>query len=316
MTKTTGKFKSANGVNNIAYYIYAPDAAQPTPSAIVQISHGMTEYVERYEHFAAFLCDNGVVMCGNEHLGHKGSVTNDSELGFFADKAGYKCVVEDVHNMTRIIKERYPHLPCVLLGHSMGSFVARLYLQSYGDELCGAVLCGTNGGSPLVGAGIVLSSVIIGIRGKHYRSKLLKDISFGNYNDRFPKEEGGNAWLSRDAEIRRNYEADKYCTFRFTTSAYRDLFTMIKLISAPQWAASVPKTLPIFIISGDMDPVGDFSVGVKRVYEALKAAGANVTLKLYEGARHELINEVDCETVHRDLLNFVRQQASEFAPIR
>ena len=299
---TKNQFLSSNGKAQIAYHIYEPNAAV---KAIVQLSHGMCEYVRRYEHVAEFFCKNGIVFCGNDHLGHGDTAVTDENLGFTSEGGGADFMVEDVRKLTEIIKERYPDKPIILFGHSMGSFIARLYLTKYTD-ISAAIIEGTGGPESPTAMGKTVASAVMKFKGERYRSKMLYSIAFGNYNRRIGKHCAVSAWLSRDDDLVSRYMSDRYCKYVFTARGFYDLFDLLGRVSEKSWAELVPKTLPILLASGDADPVGNYGRGVKAVYDRLVAAGVeNVTLKLYPDARHELHNETNKDEFLRDVLDFI-----------
>ncbi len=307
-TKKEAEFKSSNGINDIKYYTYTP---KQEIKAIVQLSHGMCEYVERYEHFAAFLCENGVLVCGNDHLGHGRSVSDKSGLGYFSKKDGYKHLSEDVHKLTKIIKKEYPKTPYFLFGHSMGSFIAREYLMKYSKGLAGAIICGTSGGVPFPDANIFIVKLLGKIKGEKYRSKLLAKIAFLSYNSRFKDGNTGFEWLTNNKEIVNKYINDSLCNFIFTTSAFADLGKLLKLVSSNEWYNSLDKNLNMFLISGEQDPVGQYGKGVMKVYNKLVANGMkNVKVKLYKNGRHEILNDIENKVVFEDVLNFILSYSS------
>lgn len=311
--KSKEHFRSADGRTDAACYFYEP--AFP-PVGVVQISHGMCEYLERYEDFAAFLCQKGFVVCGSDHLGHGATASGPEELGYFGEKPGGAVLLpEDLHAVTRLAKERFPGLPFFLLGHSMGSFAARRYLALYGDELDGAVICGTAGPNPAAGAGRRIAALLTAAgRGKR-RSHFLNNLAFSSYNRRFDAPKSRYAWLSRDEAIVRKYEQDPLCTFIFTTAGFRDLFALLESVSSPKWAASVPKDLPVLLISGEDDPVGDYGKGVRRVACMLEKAGLrDLCCRLYPGCRHEILNETNRSEVYRDVWQWLRRAAENTAP--
>lgn len=302
-TKESGTFKSADGRHDIAYYVYTPAGA---PKAVLQISHGMCEYIERYEDFIGYLCGRGFLVCGNDHLGHGRLAQASGDLGYFAPEEGWKLLAEDVHTLTRLMKERFPALPYSLLGHSMGSFVARCYLVRYGEELDAAVIMGTSGGNPFASLGILLAGLEIRLHGERCRSPLLNQLSMGGNNRRFKEEHDKDSWLSKDLEIRASYAANPLCSFVFTASGFRDLFSLLRFVSAPGWAAQAPKDLPVLLVSGEDDPIGADGKGVKKVYDRLKAAGVtDVTLRLFPGDRHEILNETDRKQVYQEIGDYL-----------
>ena len=293
-------YPSSDGVHTIHAEIYFPK--EKTPVGVVQIAHGMVDYVERYKPLADFLTGEGYIVAGNDHLGHGKSVSSPDEFGYFAKKGGTDLVISDLYQMNKYLRREYPALPLVLLGHSMGSFIARLYAVKYPHTLSGLIIHGTAGPNPVLPLGKALAALISLFRGERYRSRLLKKLSTGVYNKRFPKEEGVNAWLTRKTEAVIDKDKDARGGFSFTASGYRDLFRFLGGSNSKEWFKNYPKNLPTLVVSGDMDPVGSYGKGPTYVYKKLLISGATkVGLKLYEGARHELYNETNSDEVFRDL---------------
>lgn len=297
------EFLSSDGKNTIHAELYIPDTA---PRGVLQISHGMIDYVGRYDTLVEFLTSEGYVVAGNDHLGHGGSVKSDEDFGFFAEKDGYAYVIEDLHKMNEILHNEYPALPVFMLGHSMGSFLARLYAVKYPDTIRGLIIHGTGGKNPMLAPGKLIVKLIRAFRGPRHRSKLVEGLAFGSYNARFDKSEGEWAWLTRDLPRVASRNSDKRTAFKFTLAGYLDLFEVLGGSNSKKWYASYPKEMPTLVMSGDMDPVGNYGKGVKEVYDGLVAAGVkNVTLKLYEGARHELFNETNRHETFLDILEWL-----------
>lgn len=277
------------------------------PKALLQISHGMCEYFLRYEGFAEFLSTNGILVFGHDHLGHGHSAKSLADLGFFASQGGARFLSEDVHTLALQFKKKYPTLPLFLLGHSMGSFIARDVLEKYPDTYSAAIIMGTAGPDLPTGAGKLLASLIIAFCGERHRSGLLRSIAFAGYNKTFEKGCDKNAWLTRDTEVVSRYHQDTFCNFTFTASAYRDLFTLLGSVSRKEWANAVPRELPLLLISGEDDPVGGRGKGVRKIADRLRAAGlTDLTLKLYPEMRHEILNELSSQTVWSDLLLWIQ----------
>lgn len=297
-------FPSVSSLADIHCASYLPESGNI--KAIVQIAHGMAEHLERYEAFAQVLCENGIAIYINDHLGHGQSITSKDELGYFGEKDGWQYFVEDCHELSLIAKKENPGVPLIFFGHSMGSFVARAFSLKYADEIAGAVYCGTAGPNPAAAAGIMLTNLIIKLKGTHYRSKLIDKIGFGTYNSKF---EGRTAfdWLSRDNEQVDKYISDELCGFLFTACGYRDLFSLLAFVSDKQWFETLNKKLPVLIIAGAMDPVGDYSKGINIVKDNLVKAGKeNVKTILYPDARHEILNEKACfDTVCSDVISWI-----------
>jgi alpha-beta hydrolase superfamily lysophospholipase len=298
-------FPSADGVSTVAAYIWRPTHVQPR--AIIQLSHGMCEYVQRYDAWARRFAEQGFVFCGNDHIGHGQSASDRQNLGFTAERGGAEYIVEDLHTMTALIKAEYEGLPVVLYGHSMGSFAARAYLTKYGAELAGALISGTAGFEQPTGLGLRVTHAIAAMRGARYRSPFLTSIAFGSYNKRFKQERDAVSWLTRDVAVRDRYREDPYCTFVFTAAGYDTLFSLLQSVSRKDWAQSVPKELPVLVFAGDMDPVGNYGKGVRKVYERLIAAGCNAKLRLYEDGRHEMHNELNRDEVFADLIAYLEE---------
>lgn len=306
MIKNEFTFPSVSGLADIHAASYKPENSEI--KALIQIAHGMAEHLERYERFAAALCEQGYAVYINDHIGHGSSVKDKNELGYFGEEDGWKNFVEDCHQLTEIIKAENPGTPIIFFGHSMGSFVARAYSAKYSDDIVGAVYCGTAGPNPAAGAGIMLTKIIAKLKGTHHRSKLIDKVGFGAYNSKF---EGRTAfdWLSRDNEEVDKYIADELCGYLFTAYGYRDLFSLLSYVSSDNWFKTLPKDLPVLIISGDMDPVGEYGKGIEKVYKSICDSGkSNVRKILYPGARHEILNEKACfDTVCSDVVSWIEE---------
>lgn len=276
------------------------------PSALLIIAHGMAEHSGRYDHFARFMAENAFAVYMNDHAGHGRSA---QIKGHFADKDGWECVVRDLNALADQAVKDFPGLPLFLLGHSMGSFLSRSFLTRCGDRLSGCVLCGTMGKNPGVAPGKALAILQAKVMGPRSRGKKLDALATASYNSRIENPVNASAWLSRDDTVCRAFEADPLCNFPFTAAGYRDLFTGLSEISSLQWAQKVPKNLPIFLIAGDQDPVGNYGAGPREVSGWLRAAGVqDVQLKLYPGMRHEILNEYGKEEAYQDVLNWLNER--------
>lgn len=293
-------YPSVTGVADIFARSWAPEGKEI--KGVLQISHGMAEHGERYEELAGFLCEAGYAVIINDHVGHGRSINSDDDLGYFngdKNKAGVG-FVEDIHKLTKIAIDEFKK-PVILMGHSMGSFVARHYITKYSSDIAGAIICGTSGPNPAAGAGILIASLVEKVKGPKYKSEFINLVAFGTYNKRC---EGRTAfdWLSVNKENIDKYIADPYCGFLFTLSGYKNLFEVLKFVSEPSWFSAVPKDLPMYLIAGTEDPVGMYGKGVKTVFDKLNETGhKNVKIKLYEGDRHEIHNEDDRFDVYADI---------------
>ena len=292
------RFTSSDGKSRVHGWVYAPNSE---PVAMLQISHGMCEYIGRYHWFMEALCKQGFVVFGNDHIGH-GESSEPEQYGYFGEKNGYRHLISDLHRMSTIVKEKYPQLPLFLFGHSMGSFVARLYAGRYADELSGAIFCGTSGPNSLAKGGIVAATLGIKLKGAMWRSPQLTALAFGSYNSKYSPQRTTHDWLTRDESIVDTYLKDPKCTFLFTAAGLRDLFTLVSECNSKQWFRNLDKDLPILLISGDMDPVGDYGKGIEKVLDSLLENDVkDATMTLYPQARHELLNELNKEEVFTDI---------------
>lgn len=299
------KIASTDGVNSINVYIWEP---AEKPVAIIQISHGMVEHQGRYDEFATFMNGRGFLVIGNDHLGHGKTAKNDDDLGYFGPGKS-KTVVDDLYEVTKYAKKTYgSDIPYILLGHSMGSFMARRYLMTYGKELSGAILSGT-GSQPaaLLSCGKLLANITGLFKGDRHRPKLIKFIAFGSYLSRIDNPKSQSDWLSKDEKIVEIYDNDKFCTFDFTVNGYKTLFDSISFIQKKANIKNVPKNLPILFMSGSDDPVGNYGKGVEQAYDAFYKEGiTNTEMVLYHGGRHEMLNEIERENVFEDIDTWIK----------
>ncbi|OUN69701.1 alpha/beta hydrolase [Faecalibacterium sp. An58] len=280
------------------------------PRAVLQMTHGMVEYIGRYEQLACWLADRGVAAVGHDHLGHGGSVVSREEYGYFGRPDGNRLLLDDIHRVTRWAKAlpELEGLPWFLLGHSMGSFYARQYLCEYGGELQGAILMGT-GWQPRAAAraGRALCHLLAAFHGWRYRSKLVDSMAFGGYNRSFRPARTSKDWLNRDEKEVDRYLSEERCSFRFTLNGYDSLFTALERLCDKELLARAPKDLPVLFLSGDDDPVGDRGRGVQKAAQSLRDAGMRrVEVKLYPGARHELLVELNRQEVFADIGGFIQ----------
>lgn len=297
-------FRSSDGKNNIHAELYIPRGTKV--KGVVQIAHGMMDYIGRYALLADALTASGFALCGNDHLGHGDSVSTAEDYGFFASKNGYTYVIDDVKRMNDLIRNELPGVPVILMGHSMGSFISRLYAEKYPNSIDGLIIHGTAGPNPMLAPGKLIVKLLRAIKGERHRSKFVCSLADGGYNKGFDPAEGDGAWLTRDPSMVADRKGNPKNDFIFTLAGYEDLFTMLGGCNSKEWFAAFPKELHTLVISGEQDPVGGFGKGVRYVYDTLKANGADVELKLYEGARHELFNETNREEVFADLITWLK----------
>lgn len=300
-TKTT-TFQADDG-KEIFYHQWLPEDKERI-KAIVQIAHGMAEHSKRYHRFAEALTKEGFAVYANDHRGHGQTAGSLENVGYFADENGWNLVVEDMHKLTETIKSNHPNIPVFLFGHSMGSFLSRNYIFRYGNDIQGVILSGTGGDPGLLGK---IENFVAKResknKGKKFRSPLLKNLSFGKFNNAFKPNRTEFDWLSRDDAEVDTYVNDPYCGGDFTAGFYEDLLSGLGVVNSFKNTRKVPKNLPIYLFSGEKDPVGNNTKGVKQIFKAYQKAGIkDVTCKFYKDGRHEMLNEINREEVFSDII--------------
>ena len=312
MQTTTISYPSHDNASTIRALVWEPDdAARPdfSPRAVVQIVHGMSEHVERYAPFAEFLVGRGFVVCANDHVGH-GKTAGEHDLGHMPLANGSDVLVEDVHALREKVCERYPHARHVMFGHSMGSFVTRVYLTRHADGLSAAILCGT-GQQPRIQtvAGRVITRLIAQIRGERHVSRFVDSLGAGAYGRAIKDARTDVDWISSDPDVVDEYIADPLCGQPFTVGAYATLASLVADATDARLARRVPKDLPLLFVAGAEDPVGDCGRGVARAVDEYRNAGVRlVEMGIYPGARHEILNEPCHEAVWHDVEEFLARQ--------
>ncbi len=276
------------------------------PKALLIVAHGMAEHSGRYDEFASFLAQHGFAVCMNDHAGHGRSAETQ---GHFADEKGWEHAVNDLLLLLSDVSKTLSGLPCFLIGHSMGSFLCRSFLMRWGNMLSGCVLCGTMGKNPGVPVGKALASLQKNLLGPRTVGKKLDALAFGTYNKRIENPVNQFAWLSTVEETCISYEKDPLCGFPFTAAGYYDLFCGLSEVNSRKWAKKVPKWLPVLLLAGEEDPVGNYGKGPAQVARMLINAGnQNVSLKRYPDMRHELLNEACRDEVFEDILLWLETQ--------
>ena len=277
---------------------------------VLQFAHGMAEHIQRYDGFAHFLNQYGIVFAANDHAGHGKSLADPQHKGFFCGNNGWSAAVEDLRTFHKKLAEAFPDCPHFHMGHSMGSFLARTYAARYHDGFSGFVFCGTAGKNPAIKLGTLVAKGEIRRNGPMQPSKRLEKLGFGTYNKQFSPRRTDFDWLSRDMAQVDRYVADPLCGFTFTAEGMLDIFNGLSEISSTKWAVKVP-TVPILLISGDQDPVGANGKGVRQVHDWLVKTGHTVTMHLYPQGRHEILNETNQQEVYQDVLAFINETVSK-----
>ncbi len=295
---------SSDGIHTLQGVVYEPEGEI---KGLFHIVHGMTEHIARYDRIMQELCQAGYLCFGYDHLGHGKTARDEREWGFIAHKNGDDLLCRDVQVFSDAVKAQYGAQPYFLMGHSMGSFITRLAAEKYVQPQK-YIIMGTGGKNPAAGMGLAVIAVIKAFCGERHVSKLVQKLAFGSYNSRFG---GGTAddpspWLTRDDAARQKYYADPACTFPFTVSAMGDLIRLNKNSNRKKWYKNMPKELPILLLSGSMDPVGNYGKGVQQVHDDLKTTGHDASCILYPDARHEILNDETYDQVKTDILNFLK----------
>ena len=297
-------FSSSDGVHAVSAVRWLPEGQ---PRAVVQLVHGISEHMGRYDGFARYLAEHGFAVVGHDHLGHGRTAADPSEYGWFGEKDGWKYVVKDVRALRERTGAEFPGLPYFLLGHSMGSFVVRGYLLFWPGTVDGAILSGTGQEPPLtVAAGRVLSALLSRAKGTKAHSPLLDGLSVGRYNKQFKPLRTSADWISRDEAVVDAYRADPLCRFLPTVGMYHDMMVGLQLLAKPENLRRMDPDTPLLFFSGDRDPVGANGAGVKKVAGWFRDAGVkDLTVTLYPGGRHAMRNEIDRDEVYADVLGWI-----------
>lgn len=300
-------FPSTDGLTQIHTIEWIPETEI---RGVLQIAHGMVEFIDRYDQFASFMASHGFYVVGNDHLGHGKSITDEAQLGYFAKHNGNFCVLGDMQQLRDNTQKKYPDVPYFLLGHSMGSFLAQQFIEKYGVGLNGAIIMGT-GYQPIatLDLAIGLTAVFQQAKGGHYRSTTINNMALGSYNVKFEPGRTKCDWLTRDEAIVDAYIANPLNQFIFTINGYYNLFRCMRYSQRQENLNKISKDLPILVVSGENDPVGEFGKGPKIVADTYKAIGiSDVTLKLFPNDRHEILNELDKEAVDYYLLEWIEKR--------
>jgi|SRR5690625_271808 len=273
------------------------------PKAIVQLSHGMVEHIQRYQDFAMFLRENNIFVYGNDHRGHGKTGDKQGQLGYFANENGFTKTANDLHEITKIIKSEYPETPLFLFGHSMGSFLARHYIQNHSTEIDGLILSGT-GFFPTMThlSGKAVASILPAQR----ESKLMNTLAFGTYNRKIADKKTSFDWLTRDHDAVAKYIEDPHAGYTPTSRFFYDLMDGLGRIHKNQFNENIRKDLPILLISGDADPVGNYAKGVWKVAKSYEQLGLHdITVQFFDDARHELLHEINKQEVYTTIYHWL-----------
>lgn len=306
MTFTTHTFVT-RGEEKIFYFRWK--SPLEIPKGIIQIAHGIGEHAGRYKRIAGILQKNGYEVFANDHRVHGKSSKSKELLGVYEGENYFNDAVFDMRVLSEIIKKKHPNQKIILFGHSMGSLLSRKYATEYGDDLKALILSGTASYTKGIGAfGLIGANLVSYIKGRKKSSDTLKNVFFSQFNKQFKPNRTKVDWISRDKKEVDLFDADPYRIEDFSTSIFIDLIKETKKLNSKTTFYTTPKDIPIYIFSGDKDPVGEMGKGVKKIALAYQKAGVeNVTLKLYEGGRHEMLNEINKEEVEQDILTWLNK---------
>ena len=297
-------FYRSRGGGLICGYRWLPEEA---PRAVVQIVHGIADHATRYEEFAEFLNSQGYLVVAQDHMGHGDSITEEAPQGYW--NGGWFAGVEDTYQLYLDTRKKYPGLPYVLFGHSMGSFIARSILARYPDSgIDAAVICGTGWLNPVaLRGGRLTADLVCRKEGQMHYSSLLQKLMFGSYNARIDNPRTENDWISRDQDHVDAYNADPLCGFVPTAGLVREMLDGVIYIQSPKNLARMKKDLPVLFIAGGEDPVGGYGKGVEQtVSEFAKAGMVGLSKKIYPGGRHEILGETNKKEVFSDVANWIK----------
>lgn len=289
----------------LACYVWEPKS---DPKAVLVMAHGMTEYLLRYKEMAEYLASEGIIFAGLDHLGHGKSAAEPEDRGYFCEQDPATVVVRDLHRLKKTIQSENPGLPIFVMGHSMGSFIARNYIERYGTGINGIIIQGGNDTSrSMAVAGKLLICCMAVFHGWRYRSALCNRIVKNPYIKAFPEDPDG--WIVKRRGVTDRYKDDPWCGFIFTLNGFYTLAELALRAGDKKLTGNIPRDLPMLIISGAEDPVGEMGKGVQRMYELYKSSGMkNVRLDLRAGDRHEVHNEDDRYQVFEEIKDFVLSQ--------
>lgn len=307
MSASTHTYQSFDD-ETIFYYHWKAKENVPF-KGVIQISHGIGEHAGRYKWIAKKLRKQGYEVYANDHRIHGKSSKSNEYLGFYDGENYFSDAINDMRKLTEIIKKEHPNKKIILLGHSMGSLLSREYVTLYGDDLQALILSGTGAFIKGLGSfGLISTEFFSKLNGKHRSNEILKNLFFHQFNKNFKPNRTKVDWISSDEKQVDKFEADPLRIEDFSLGVFRDILKGSKKINHPEMFERTPNNIPIYIFSGDKDPVGEMGKGVKKVAKYYKKNGVHdVTLKLYEGGRHEMLNEINRNEVEKDLLKWLNE---------
>jgi len=305
MKTDISSFKGIDGTD-IFFYRWLPDEKNNI-KAVLQIIHGMGEHSGRYKEFAQALTDAGFAVYSNDHRGHGKTGGTPGTFGHFADKGGWELVISEIFKLTEIIKQENPLKNIFIYGHSLGAFLASYNSLIHGKEIRGMIISGTKTTpGPVENIGTLIAKMQIRKNGPKVKAPLLLSLTFGKYNKYFKPNRTSFDWISRDTKKVDEYMADPYCNGQFSATFFLDMANGLKKINKMENMKKTPGNLSIYLLAGTKDPVSNFTKDMLKVYKDYKKAGVkDIEYKFYEGARHEIINELNRQEVYKDIIDWM-----------
>lgn len=297
-------FLTASDGAKIAVHHWLPEAE---PAVVILVCHGMAEYGMRYDRFAEAAAARGYAVYVPDLRGHGETAGSLSKLGYLSDGDGFSRVMEDIHELALEIKTRFPGKHIVLMGHSFGSFIAQLFMETHGNLVSGCVLAGTRGPDRLaLTYGSLAANLAVFFYGRKKASPFLRQLFIGSNNRRIKDPESPNSWLTRDIEELDSYDASPWAGFTCTGGFYQDLAHGLLVIHRKEKISLIPHNLPVFLVCGSEDPTGKYGKTVRKLADIYTCTGlSDVALKIYKGARHELLHETNRDEVTADILDWI-----------
>lgn len=304
MEKDMFRYHAANGEHDILATLWEPQASEPR--AVLQIAHGIAEHRKRYTEFAGYMTERGYAVCANDHAGHGESVAEPPLYGNFGKEDGIDKAVRDMHTLTEHAADMYPHLPIFMLGHGVGASLSKLYASVYPQELSGLLLSGLGHSSWLLGLAIRYARRQVEKNGGLAKESVLNRYLIGDFTSGYNNVRTERDWLTRDAQVVDAYLADPLCNFSYTNQGILDILTLTRRVSEPRWYTALPRELPVYMFSGDMDPIGREGRDIKKEARMFRRMGfLDVQWKLYPQGRHEMLQEINKETVFSDICTWL-----------
>ena len=307
MNKREFYYPSSDGKTRIHAVEWSPDES---PKAILQIAHGVTEYILRYEEFAEYLTNKGILVVGNDHIGHGSSIAENTKPMYFGPEGSFKYAVDDVNTLYKTTKEKYENIPYIILGFSLGSFIVRRFLIDYPDTVDGAILVGTGQIAPIK---IKIAKFIAKSEAKKHGednpTPMIKSLSFDNYNKLFKPNRTDYDWLCLSKTSLDKYIRDKNRGKELSAGLFREMLSGMEYTGNLENIKKMNKDIPIIFLSGEMDPVGEKGKSVKKAYSDFKKVGIeDVSMKLYKDLRHDILHEDNAEQIYQDILEFINEK--------